>query len=212
MSEFLDAALAFPAVLFSFALVVVAVYWLIVLVGGAEVDALDGGEGVDSGASAGGGAGVFAAFGLGGVPVTVVLSLLTVVAWFVSLTGAALFGNPTLRLLVLPVALVAAWAVTGALVRPLRRLAPAEQGISRSDFVGRVCVVRTGRVDSDFGQAEVTADDGSSAVVQVRTDDADATGNLTSGSTALIFDYDAEGEFFRVAPFDPALDPGQPSG
>lgn len=210
MGGFLSAALAFPAVLFSFALVVVIAYWLIVLVGGAEVDALDGGEGVDPGASAGGGAGVFAAFGLGGVPVTVVLSLLTVVAWFVSLTGAALFGNPTLRLLVLPVALVAAWAVTGALVRPLRRLAPAEQGISRSDFVGRVCTIRTGRVDMSFGQAEVAADDGSTALVQVRNDD--STAGLTLGSSALIFDYDAEGEFFRVAPFDAALDPNRPTG
>jgi hypothetical protein len=51
MSEFLDAALAFPAVLFTFALVVVIACWLLVLVGGMEVDALDGGEGVGSGAS-----------------------------------------------------------------------------------------------------------------------------------------------------------------
>lgn len=213
MSEFLDAALAFPAVLFTFALVVVVAYWLLVLVGGAEVDALDGGEGVGSDASAGAGGGgsvgFFAVFGLGGVPVTIVVSLLTAIAWFVSLAGAALFDNLALRALVLPVALLTAWSLTWTLVRPLRRLAPAERGISRSDFVGRVCVIRTGRVDSGFGQAEVTADDGSSAIVQVRTDDADATGNLTSGSTALIFDYDAEGEFFRVAPYDSALDPGQ---
>ncbi|UGY91501.1 YqiJ family protein [Streptomyces gobiensis] len=214
MGEFMDAALAFPAVLFTFALVVVIAYWLLVLVGGAGVDALDGGEGVDSSVSPDtGGAGftgAFAAFGLGGVPVTIVLSLLTAIAWFVSLAGAVLFDNILLRMVLLPVALVAAWSTTWVLVRPLRRLAPVERGISRTDFVGRVCVIRTGRVAPDFGQAEVAAEDGSTAIIQVRTEDSDVAGSLTSGSSALIFDYDAEGEFFRVAPYDSALDPGQP--
>ncbi|MDK1476161.1 DUF1449 family protein [Streptomyces sp. 549] len=210
MGDFLNAALAFPAVLFSFALVVVIAYWLIVLVGGTEVDALDGGGGVDSDGSAAGAPGVFAAFGLGGVPVTVVLSLLTVIAWFVSLTGAVIFENLLLRIVVLPVALFTAWVLTRALVRPLRRLAPVEQGISRSDFVGRVCTIRTGRVDTVFGQAEVAADDGSTAIIQVRNDDSSAV--LRLGSSALIFDYDAEGEFFRVAPYDAALDPNRPAG
>ncbi|MBB1246055.1 DUF1449 family protein [Streptomyces durbertensis] len=212
MSGFLDACLAFPAVLFSFALLVVVAYWLIVLVGAAEVDALDGGEGVTSGGSQGGAAGAFAAFGLGGVPVTVVLSLLTLVAWFVSWCGVVLFENSLVRVLLLPLALVTAWAVTRVLVRPLRRLAPGEEGISRNDFVGRVCVVRTNRVDENFGQAEVTSDDGSSALVQVRADDSVPPGSLTTGSTALIFDYDAEGEFFRVAPYEAALDPRSTPG
>ncbi|MBB1254020.1 DUF1449 family protein [Streptomyces alkaliterrae] len=213
MSGFLDACLAFPAVLFSFALLVVVAYWLIVLVGAAEVDALDGGEGVTSGGSAGGIAGAFAAFGLGGVPVTVVLSLLVLVAWFVSWCGVVLFENGLVRALLLPLALVTAWAATRVLVRPLRRLAPgAEEGISRNDFVGRVCVVRTNRVDEVFGQAEVTSDDGSSALVQVRADESVPPGSLTTGSSALIFDYDVEGEFFRVAPYDAALDPRQTPG
>lgn len=209
MSEFLDAALAFPAVLFSFGLVVVIVYWLIVLVGAAEVDALDGGEGVASDGSSGGLSGACAALRLQGVPVTVVLSLLTAIAWFVSLSGAALFDNIILRVSVLPVALFVSWSVTWLLIRPLRHLAPGEVGISRDDFVGRVCVIRTSWVDTDFGQAEVTSDDGSTAIVQVRNDDASVAGSLVSGSSALIFDYDVEGEFFRVAPFDAALDPNQ---
>lgn len=210
MSEFLGAALAFPAVLFSFALVVVIVYWLIVLVGAAEVDALDGGEGVASGSSSGGFAGAFAALRLEGVPVTIVLSLLTAIAWFVSLAGAALFDSVILRTLVLPVALFTSWSVTWVLIRPLRHLSPGEVGISRNDFIGRVCVIRTSWVNTDFGQAEVASDDGSTAIIQVRNEDESAAGSLVSGSSALIFDYDIEGEFFRVAPFDAALDPNKP--
>lgn len=210
MSEFLDAALAFPAVLFTFALVVVVVYWLIVLVGAAEVDALDGGEGVASEASSGGFSGALAALRLHGVPVTVVLSLLTAVAWFVSLAGAALLENPVLRVAVLPVALFVAWTVTWLLVRPLRHLNKVEVGVSREEFVGRVCIIRTSWVDAGFGQAEVASDDGSTAIIQVRSDDTAAAGNLVTGSSALIFDHDVEGEFFRVAPYDAALDPNRP--
>lgn len=209
MSEFLDAALAFPAVLFGFALVVVIVYWLVVLVGAAEVDALDGGEGVSSGGSSTGFAGAFAALRLEGVPVTVVLSLLIAIAWFVSLAGAALFESVLPRVLVLPVALFVSWTATWVLIRPLRHLSTQETGVSRDDFVGRVCVIRTSWVDAGFGQAEVTSDDGSTALVQVRCEGRNDTDSLISGSSALIFDYDVEGEFFRVAPYDAALDPNQ---
>lgn len=209
MSEFFAAASAFPAVLFSFALVVVVVYWLVVLVGAAEVDALDGGGGVSSDGSSSGFAGAFAALRLEGVPVTIVLSLLIAIAWFVSLAGAALFDNIVLRVVALPVALFVSWSVTWVLIRPLRHLAPGEVGVSRRDFIGRVCVIRTSWVDMDFGQAEVASDDGSTAIIQVRCEGDTAAGSLVSGSSALIFDYDVEGEFFRVAPYDAALDPNQ---
>ncbi|WP_219091925.1 OB-fold-containig protein [Streptomyces sp. JJ38] len=206
MGGFLDAASAFPAALFGLALVVVVGYWLAVLLGGwgvPGVGATEGGDGADSG-DAGHGvgiAGVFAAFGLGGVPVTVTLSLLIVIAWFMSLSGTALFDALWLRVLVLPVAVFLAWAGTRLLIAPLRHLTPREEGVDRADLVGRVCTIRTGHVSARFGQAEVAAEDGSTAVVQVRADGTDAA-RLMLGSTALVFDYDAEGEFFRVAPFE----------
>lgn len=74
---------------------------------------------------------------------------------------------------------------------------------SRRDFVGRMCVIRTTWVDRTFGQAEVRAADGSAANIQVRAMDP----GLRLGSTALIFDYDADGEFFWVMPYDASLDP-----
>ena len=94
---------------------------------------------------------------------------------------------------------------------PLRRVLRRPAGPLRH-FVGLPCVIRTGRVGPDFGQAEVTAPDGSSAVVQVRLPAADAAAGtaLTAGSTALIFDFDPSGEFFYVMPHDAALD--RPAG
>lgn len=210
VSEFLDAAFGFPTVLFSFLLVVVIGYWLVVAVLG-SID-------VDSDADAGGFSGFVAGLGLGGPPVAVVCSLLIAVAWFVCLAGTVLLDRAgpqplglglapaTLALLLLAVALVAAWVVTRLLVLLLRRALPTGPVASRSDFVGALCVIRTGRVTVDFGQAEVRAADGSSAVIQVRQTGSD---RFTAGSVALIYDYDPVGEFFWVTPIDPSLDPSR---
>lgn len=202
MSEFVATVLSFPAVVFTLAVVVVAAFWLCVLVGTVEHDAFDDGADVD-------------AVGLAGVPITVTVSLLVSLAWALSVAGALLLGRADLpsglqavaATGVLVVAVGAAWSATRLAVRPLRFLFPDEPGPSRHDFVGRTCVVRTGRVDADFGQAEVTAGDGSSALVQVRQAGADELG---AGSTGLLYAYDDAGEFFWVAPFDAALDPGVP--
>lgn len=239
MGSFMGVVTGFPTVVFSFALVVVAGYWLLVLLGGVHFHgghhggaghgghhgghhsgqrggheqhgAKHGGHGGDE---AHGGlhhllhGGVQRVLGLGGVPITVVVSLLVALSWFTALTGTVVLHGDH-RAALLPAAVFGGWLGTRVLVWPLRRLMPAPAPPpSRRDFVGRGCVIRTGRVGPDFGQAEVRADDGSAAVVQVRQslDEAAGTGRvLTSGAYALIYDYDDEGEFFRVIPDLPAL-------
>ncbi|TDQ53086.1 DUF1449 family protein [Actinorugispora endophytica] len=213
MSEFLSAALGFPTALFSFALIVVIGYWVMVVLGALGLDLLD--ADVDEGAEAGGFAGFMSGIGLGGIPVTVSLSLVIAVSWFTSLTGAALLDGADLSspmvvalgVVVLAIALVCAWAATSLLAVLWRRFAPDGREPSQRDFVGRVCVIRTGRVDKDFGQAEVSSADGSTALVQVRQNGDDP---LTSGSTALIFEYDDAGAFFWVTAYDAELDPDRP--
>ncbi|RAG81748.1 hypothetical protein DN069_31320 [Streptacidiphilus pinicola] len=136
------------------------------------------------------------------MPITVAVSLVVVLAWFTALVGGVWAGGG--RWFLLPVALLVGWAGTRLLAVPLRRLTPEPPPPpSRWDFVGLGCVIRTGRVGPDFGQAEVRAADGSSAVVQVRQSLDDAAGpgaGLRAGTSALIYDYDADGEFFWVMP------------
>lgn len=220
MDGFWGAAFGFPAVLFTFGLVVVGGYWVLVLLGGTDLDALDtAGSDIDAGDSgdADGFVGILASLGLGGIPVAVVLSVLMALAWLLSLVGevavrAAPDWTPlrvVLGALVLPAALAGAWAGTFAMVRPLRRLLPDGHAASRGDFLGRTCVVRTGRVGPDFGQAEVTAPDGASAVIQVRLITAAAR---PAGWIALIYEYDADGEVFWITPLDPRPEPDGPAG
>ncbi|MFG2537427.1 hypothetical protein ACGFU4_19540 [Streptomyces sp. NPDC048511] len=204
MTEFFSAAVAFPAVVFGGALVVVVCFWLLVLVGAAGPDSFD--ADLDS-----------EAVGFGGVPVSVSVSLFVVVAWFTGLAGSVLVlrsgATGTLRaalhLAVLAGAILIAWGVVRMLVRRFRRYFPAEPPPSREDFVGQICTIRTGSVSADFGQAEVAAADGSTAIVQVRQPvRPSAPGDVfTSGSTGLLYAYDAEGEFFWVSPYDASLAP-----
>ncbi len=199
MGGFVEAVLSFPTVLFTPLLIVVVGYWLVVVAGGADP------HGDGSGAAEGG---VLAAVGLGGVPATVVFSVLVAVAWFASLSGAELLAGHAPGLLVLVGAVLVAWLVTVAAAALLRRMLPRGAEPSRHDFVGLTATVRTGRVTRDFGQAEVHAPDGSSALVQVRQAGAD---DLRSGTTALLYDFDPAGEFFWVVPADVALRPDPPA-
>lgn len=217
MSDFFDVAFRFPAVLFTFLLVVVIGYWLLVLSGvvdfgtgsGADLDVLSG-DGGDAAAS--GVTGLLAGLGLGGMPASVAFSLLVAAGWFVSLAGGVLLASLEigtwamlgLGIVVLAAAVAIAWLIAWILMIPLRHFFPLGPQISRHDFVGKTCVIRTGTVTTDFGQAEVTAPDGSSAIVQVRKAGDDP---LRSGALAVIYDYDAKGEFFWVAPVDSALGP-----
>ncbi|MFI6106307.1 hypothetical protein [Streptomyces sp. NPDC051310] len=199
MAEFLHAVATFPAVLFTAALVVVMGFWLLVLLGVANHDSFD--ADVDTNA-----------LSLGGVPVSVSASSLVILCWFFSVSGSVLLARTgwsdalvhLLDTVLLIASVISSWCLTRALVRLLAKLFPDEPGPSLHDFVGSTCTIRTGRVDADFGQAEVAARDGSTAVVQVRRNDGSP---LALGSTGLLYAYDDAGAFFWVAPFDKALDP-----
>jgi hypothetical protein len=201
VAEFLDTAVSFPAAVFGILLVIVIGYWLVVLLGVIGEGLLD----ADAGDSDVGFAGFLGALGLGGVPVAAVLSLWIAFGWFGSFIGVAFLddadgldriADPLANAGVLVLAIIAGYVVTYLVVIPLRRLMPEPAPPpQRSDLVGRTCVVRTTTVDHEHGQAEVAAEDGSSAVIQVRQTGGEP---LHAGSAALIFDYDADGEFFWI--------------
>lgn len=121
MRTLLAAATGLPTILLTAALVVVVCFWLLAAVGVAGVHSFD--TDVDLGR-----------WRMGGVPVAVAFSLLTLFAWCLSVGAVALlavFALPgsvagMLRLVVPVGALFVAWAVTCLIVRPLHRLFPDE--------------------------------------------------------------------------------------
>lgn len=124
MRTFLVAATGLPTILLTAALFVVVCFWLLAAVGVAAVDSFDGD--VD-----------LRRWRMGGVPVTVAFSLLTLFAWSLSVGAAVVLavvappGSAVgLLHMVVPVgALFVAWATTCLIVRRLHRLFPDEPGL-----------------------------------------------------------------------------------
>jgi hypothetical protein len=201
MGEFVEATLQFPTVIFTFPLIVVVGYWLFAAVTGLAGDLVEGGS--DGPGDGGGFTGFLTALGLGGVPVTVVFSVLTAVAWFVSLVGAVLFDSVLLRAATLLLALYAGWHVTWLVARPLRRLLRTSSSPRNADLVGLVCEVRVGCTAAVFGQGELSTADGGTLLVDIRSD----AEPIPAGERALMYDYDPDKDFFLVAPAGAAADP-----
>lgn len=219
LGELWDTMTGFPAIVLGILLVPVAVYWIGVIAGAADVDLFGDGAGDGLGAGAGDGADVDAdagadagggwwqALGLAGVPLTVSLSLVLAIAWFVALVATAaantLAVSPAVRATggtaALAVALLVGVLGASALARPLGRLFATAGAEGRADFVGRTCTVRTTVVTDSFGQAEATDPSGASVLVQVRL--AGPT-ELRQGMEALIVHYDPAAEVYLVCPVD----------
>ncbi|MCX5006725.1 hypothetical protein OHB05_29505 [Streptomyces sp. NBC_00638] len=123
MRTFVEAATGLPGILLTAALVVAVCFWLLVAVGAVRVDSFDADADLT-------------AWSMGGVPVTVALSLLTVVAWLLNVVATALLTvlapsgtvNGVLHLLAPAGSLLVAWRLTCLFVRPLHRHFPEETG------------------------------------------------------------------------------------
>lgn len=199
MSEFLSVVLGFPTMVFSILLVVVLFYWVLAIVG--LVDFGESGIDLDIGEHAdlpGDELGVIAsyvvAFGLSGVPFSIVVTLLVVVGWALSTFAGIwlLSWVPTLPLqiavglVVLAASAALSVVITARLVRPLRGVFATHYGTRSAELVGQRCRILTGSVDEKQGRAEV-AQRGASINIRVWASSPNA---LRRGSSALILEYD----------------------
>jgi len=203
MHEFLAAALGWPTLIFSVLLAALMVYWLLAIVGlvdlGESLD-MDMGGG-DAGAEIGLIASYAVAFGLSGVPFSIVATLLVVIGWLLS-TLAGIWLLPQVPALPFHIAhivagtvvLLAAGAlsivITARLVRPLRGLFAMRYGTQSAELVGQSCRILTGVVDEHQGRAEVARPGIGGAGINIRVW-APGPNTLRRGSRALIVQYDA---------------------
>nr|BFF22537.1 hypothetical protein GCM10025732_05020 [Glycomyces mayteni] len=90
------------------------------------------------------------------------------------------------------------------LTRPLARLFDDAPATHHADLVGKVCVVRTGTVTLDSGQAEVIDEEGAVILINVRRSPHEPEG-IDDGlfarhSKVVVFDYDESDQVFLVVP------------
>ncbi len=224
MNEFLDIATSFPTAAYTVLLLVVTVHWLLAALGILEVDTVDGlmpdglgghgaghGIGHDVGhghaahhhdADAGNAGGVLMKFGLHGVPVMVVFTIIAVVGWsfcffvdqyllrafplgafavpadIATLIGGLLVSIPVGRMVLSPVR------------RVLRRLAP----VSQRPMLGRYGVVRSPEITQSSGTVEIE-DGGAGLILQAR---ADVSGRFVRGDRVVLIEYLEEHNAYRV--------------
>ncbi len=205
MGDLAAAALSYPTAIYTALLGAVVFYWLLALIGLVDFDHgasdfdldLDGDVG-DIGTIAA----YLVAFGLGGVPFSIVVSLLVLIGWTICCLFAMwllpLVPTSVLRLVAGTAGLLGAFALalplTAAAVRPLRKLFVTHGAISNAALVGQTCRILTRTVDEKFGRAEVS---GHGASYNIRVY-ADTPNSLTRGSTAIIADYDPSGARYHV--------------
>ena len=172
-----------------------------VLTGGAKggAEALHGhADGDIDGDVDGNGGGVWHGLGLGDVPVTISVSLITMLSWCGSLLVMHYIasGAGWQRAIVLVVAITIALPIAALLVRPLAPVFAVREGKSNADYIGHACTITTGSVDDKFGQATIE-DGGTVLQISVRCDRA---GKLARGDKALIIDFDGERQAYVVEP------------
>lgn len=223
--DVLQNAFTLPTAIFSVLLILVILYWVVTSILGLHgleaLEAVDGLDGLVDGAANGlaeatdGFTGAAEADrpglarGFGEVPRSISWSLIVFFAWLFSLLATLYLPRYTeiavqglvIVALVGAVSFALAIAAASVAIKPLQKAMAAGYGPTRHELVGRVCIVRTQRVNDDFGQAEL--DDGSS-ILQVRNPHGH---DFADGSRALIYEYDPAQEVFYIMPMDdPSLE------
>lgn len=202
---------SYPTAIYTALLGVVILYWMLAIIGvvdfehsGLEIDLDHDLDANADGADLGTLASYVVAFGLNGVPFSIVVSLLILFSWL--FTG--LFADyilpwiPTLflKLVVGTGVMFAAFAasipITARIVRPLRRIFVTHNARSNMSLVGQNCKILTQQVTEKFGRAEVS-DGGAGLNIRIW---ATTPNSLTKGSTVRIVDYDEAGMRYLVEP------------
>ena len=152
------------------------------------------------------GHGLLDVLGLGGVPVTIALSLLIFIGWASTLLGMHWLG-PVLPEAFPDLILKSGVFVGGSAlgvglsvlaVKPLRPFFKFKQAPTRNTLLGRVCVIDSGSVDGRHGQA-ILEDGGAGLRLHVICAKANT---LKRGDRALILDFDPSREVYEVEPVD----------
>lgn len=207
MTSFTAAIVSYPTAIYTVLLAVVLFYWILGLIG--IVDISHGDMSFDTDLHTdihaddiGELASHLVAFGLNGVPISLVITLMVLFAWtlnalagmwllpLVPTTGLRLIAGTAILLL----GFAASIPATALAIRPMRGLFVTHRAQSNTALVGQSCIVLTGNVDEQFGRAEVgTRGSGLNIKVWAKTPN-----ELTKGSRATIIDYDPNGERYLI--------------
>ena len=215
MQPFYDNVGSFPTVFFSFFLLLCFFYWCVAVLGMVEIDALDfdfdfdldaDGEidlGPNSDLATADALGLMLfKLGLYGVPLTIIISIMSLMGWFISYYIVHFFfglvPDGIIRYLVSIGVIVGVLyftaLVTGKLINPLRPLFKKLDQETIKHVVGQTALVRTSKVTEIFGEAELD-DGGAGLILKVRSTGGE---EFKRGDKVVIFEYNKDENTYRV--------------
>lgn len=214
MDPFYQNIASFPTVVFTFPLIVCLLYWLVAVLGLVDLDVLDldvpegdldGGS--DTGANAL--AGLLLKLGLTGVPLTIVISFLSLFGWLISYFlvhfGFQWIPGGILQYLAgIPVVIASLYIavlITAQVIKPLRPFFANMYQETVKHVLGQTAIVRSSRVDAGFGEV-LLADGGAGLIFKART-----TGDETfaKGDRVVLLEYLEAVNAYRVISEDEFL-------
>lgn len=209
MNPFYQNIASFPTLIFTFFLAITVLYWLIAILGLVDMDILDFDLDTDldlnpesTATNPDVLAGLMLRFGLTGVPVTIIVSLISLLGWLLCYYLAH-FLLPLVEpgvfryLLGLPILLASLYIavmITAVLIKPLRPLFLKAQQQTVKQLLGQVAIVRTSRVDSGFGEA-VLEDGGAGLILKVRATDQQ---QFKKGDRVVLLEHLQQENVYRV--------------
>ncbi|MCR8720831.1 hypothetical protein N027_20815 [Pseudomonas syringae USA007] len=205
MSRFFEITLSFPVVIFSLLLAIVSVYWLMVCLGVVGIEPVEIDIQAVSAYDSGNdefGEGLFPGFGFAGVPLAIILTLVSVVGWLVSYFNQLLIIEQlSLGFFYYPLgfasglmALLIALAFTLLIVRLCKPLLKKISGPAPPPICGQVAIVRSQTVSCDRGTAMLD-DGGAGLLLQVRSL---GTSQIRRNDRVVLLQYLADEHVYHV--------------
>ena len=216
MELFLNNLSSFPVVIFTFLLAIIICYWLLALLGAVDIEMfdlsfevdldleVDGDIGTDIDTNAtglGGVTGFMLKWGLTGVPVTVVVSILVAFSWLICYVIVSIFYplflvdkiplefiKTIIGFVLLVISFGLAIPMTSWIIKPIKKVFVTHDAVKKASLIGSECQVKTGHVTPVFGQA--TYDDGGAGMIfDVR---AEVTDEVKKGDWVVLVEYNEE--------------------
>ena len=197
----------FPTIIFTALVMFVTLYWIVSLLGMTDMDLVDIGDAGDMGdmSSTGFLSGLLLKFGLYGVPLIIILTLISLIGWLLSYLYTSLlhqyfdsgvfyylFGTGAFIL----VLVISMW-LTGLIIAPIRKNISNIPRRNASNNIGKIAIVRTLSVTDIHGEAELN-DGGAGLILKIRADKNSDV--LKQGDAVVLVDYINEANVYKVKP------------
>ncbi len=199
MIDIVETYFQWPVLPFSILLCLVCAYWLLVILGGIDMDAIDFDLDLDADMDASvtdlGMLGL-KWLNLGEVPVMLWLSIVSLAAWVVTMVFDRDMVNPTFQQNAVAIArsLGIGILVAKLLTNPMRGKLRTKQPNTVQDMLGRTCSVITSEVTPKFGNGICHVEDGAPLRLNIRTFE----GSIPKDAVVQIVDFSPETGIYYV--------------